>query len=75
MTDEFFQKMMDQAMEEMASGDQGWKSCDTNTLLLACFGHWSNRILKAITRPMWVFAGSLSGYIIWAIVKDIFDLT
>ena len=55
----FFMNMCREAMEELASGDKGWKQADTNTLLLACFGMLTNHLTHKIVRPLWLFAGSV----------------
>lgn len=70
----FFDTMMEQAMREVASGKDGWQTCDTNTLMLACFGHLSKSIVQSVTKPMWFFASTLAAGIIWLLISDIFNL-
>ncbi len=55
----FFMKMCKEAMDELASGEKGWKEAETNTLFLACFGMLANHLSHKIARPLWFFAGSI----------------
>lgn len=58
-------------MEELASGEKGWRDTDTNTLFLACFGILYNRLVHKLVRPLWWFAGSVSAGIITYIIMTI----
>jgi len=64
----FFMKMTKEAMEELASGEKGWKEAETNTLLMACFGMLTNHLTHKLVKPLWVFAGSVSTGVIGYIV-------
>lgn len=55
----FFVKMCKDAMNELASGEKGWREADTNTLLLACFGMLTNHLTSRIVKPLWFFAGTV----------------
>ena len=54
-----FDRMCKEAMEELASGDKGWKDVDPNTLLLACFGMLTNHLTHNLARPLWFFASTI----------------
>lgn len=56
---DFFQKMCKEAMNEIASGDKGWREVDSNTLILACFGMLTNHLSSKLVRPLWFAAGSI----------------
>ena len=63
-----FRKMCQEAIEEISSGEKGWKEVETNTLLMACFGMLTNHLMHDITRPLWfassaVFVGVV-GYLV-----------
>ena len=63
-----FRKMCQEAIDEISSGEKGWKEVETNTLLMACFGMLTNHLMHDITRPLWfassaVFVGVV-GYLI-----------
>ena len=62
--DDFFMKMCREAMEEIASGDVGWKDAHPNTLLLAAFGMLSNRLTSRIVKPLWFLASAVIAGII-----------
>lgn len=66
--DDFFMQMCDEAMSQIAKGDQGWKKADYNTLLLASFGMLCKHLSKKITKPLWFFASAVAtgvvGYLI-----------
>lgn len=63
-----FKRMCKEAIEEVSSGDVGWKEIPTNTLLMACFGMLTNHLTHNITRPLWFFASAIAvgviGYLI-----------
>ena len=61
---DFFQRMTKEAIEELASGEKGWRDADTNSLVLACFGMLYNHLAHKITKPLWFFAGSVFAGII-----------
>ena len=67
-----FRKMCQEAIEEISSGEKGWKEVETNTLLMACFGMLTNHLMHNITRPLWTAAGFIGagvvGYIIHLIL-------
>jgi len=70
--DDFFMRMCREAQEELASGNKGWKSVDTNTLFLACFGMMTNHLTHKLGKPLWFFASSIAagvmGYIVHLVV-------
>lgn len=66
---DFFKRMSKEAIEELASGEKGWKETDTNTLFLACFGMLYNHLTKSLARPLWFFAGSVFAGIITYIIS------
>ncbi len=70
--DDFFRRMYKEAIDELASGAKGWKSTDTNTLFLACFGMLYNHLTSSLARPLWFFAGSVAAGIVAAIIITIF---
>ena len=69
MENDFFAKMCKEAQYELASGEKGWKDCDTNTLLLACFGLLTNHLTHAITRPLWWAASAIGVGVIAYIIS------
>ena len=71
MANDFFQNMCKEALDEIASGEKGWKQAESNTLLLACFGLLTNHLTHKITRPLWFFASSVAAGVIAFIVKSI----
>ena len=71
MANDFFDRMCQEAQDEIASGEKGWKEADTNTLLLACFGLLTNHLTHKITRPFWFFASSVAAGVIALIVKSV----
>lgn len=58
-SNDFFMKMCKEAMNELASGEKGWREADTNTLLLACFGMLTNHLTSRIAKPLWFFASTI----------------
>jgi len=70
---DFFMRMCKEAAEELASGEEGWKKVDTNTLFLACFGMLSNHLIHNLARPMWFFAASVAAGVIGYIIHLIFS--
>ena len=71
-SNDFFMQMCKEAAEELASGQEGWKTVDTNTLILACFGMLSNHLIHNLARPMWFFATSVAAGVIGYILHLIF---
>ena len=71
MANDFFQNMCKEALDEISSGEKGWKEAETNTLLLACFGLLTNHLTHKITKPLWFFASSVAAGVIAFIVKSI----
>ena len=51
---DMFLRMAKEALEEMASGEKGWREMDTNVLILACCGILFNHLSHKITKPLWV---------------------
>ena len=59
MNNDFFLRMCKEAQEELAQGEKGWKECDPNVLIMACFGMFFNHMTHKIVRPLWWAAGSI----------------
>ena len=68
---DFFTRMYKEAIEDLASGEKGWKETDTNTLFLACFGMLYNHLTSALAKPLWFFAGSVFAGIITYIIISV----
>ena len=66
---DFFNRMTKEAIEELASGKCGWKEVTPNTLILACFGMLSSQLSSKLTKPLWLFAGSVTSGITWLVVR------
>jgi len=65
---DFFTRMCKEALEELAHGDKTWREIETNTLFLACVGMVMNHLTHRITRPLWLFAGSVfAALVAWVI--------
>ena len=73
MQNDFFARMCQEAQDEIASGEKGWKEADTNTLLLACFGLLTNHLTHNLARPLWWAAGMISAGVFTWIVMIILD--
>jgi len=58
-SNDFFMKMCKDAMDELASGEKGWRDADTNTLVLACFGMLTNHLTGRLVKPLWFFASTV----------------
>lgn len=70
MSNNFFTKMCQEAIEELASGKKGWRDTDTNTLFLACFGMLYNHLVSRLSKPLWFFAGSVfAGIVTYVIIS------
>jgi len=70
-SNDFFSRMTKEAIEELASGEKGWRETDTNTLFLACFGMLTNHLMHRLAKPLWWFAGAVSAGVIAYILKSI----
>lgn len=71
-TDYMFNKMVNEAMEEVAN--KGWKDADQNAVTLAAFGMLSKLVsnrMHTITRPFWWAAGAIGAAVITYIVMAI----
>lgn len=68
MENGLFTRMCREAMEELSSGDKGWKEVETNTLIMACFGILVNHLAHTITKPLWFASSAVTvgvvGYIV-----------
>jgi len=71
---EFFQKMVKEAIEDLASGEKGWREVATNTLILACFGMLINHLTSKLTKPLWFFSGCVAAGVIWLIVSKVLGI-
>ena len=71
---EFFQKMVKEAIEDLASGEKGWREADSNTLILACFGMLSNHLTRKLAKPLWFFSGCVAAGVIWLIVSKVLGI-
>ena len=71
---DFFRRMYKEAIDELASGEKGWKETDTNTLFLACFGMLANHLTHKVTRPLWLFASSVAMGVIVYIIINVFGI-
>ena len=71
----FFDRMCRDAIDELAKGEKGWKSADSNTLFLACFGMLNNHLSTRIVRPLWVFASSVLIGVVSFILLSVLGLT
>ena len=74
MENDFFQRMITEATEDLASGKKGWREADTNTLLLACFGMLSNHMMTRILKPLWFFASCVGAGVVWYVVSKVLGL-
>ncbi len=67
-----FHRMCKDALNELASGETGWKECDPNTLFLAAFGMLYNEMMHNLARPLWFFASAVAagviGYLVLAVL-------
>ncbi|GAJ01381.1 unnamed protein product [marine sediment metagenome] len=67
-SNDFFQRMCKEALEELTSGEKSWRDIETNTLFLACVGMVMGHLIHRITRPLWFFAGTVfCGLVGWGI--------
>lgn len=65
----FFERMTREAMDELASGEKGWRDADSNTLILAAFGMLSSSLSRKLARPLWWFAGTVGAGVVAYIVS------
>lgn len=70
----FFQRMTKEAMNDLASGEKGWRETDSNTLVLACFGMLYNHLTRKLARPLWFFAGTVAAGVIWLIISKVLGI-
>jgi len=73
-TNDFFHRMMKEAMEDLAHGETGWREVNSNILTLACFGMLYNHLTGKITKPLWFFAGAVAAGVIWFVVSKVIGL-
>jgi len=73
-SNDFFQRMTREAMEELAKGEKGWKETEPNTLVLACFGMLYNHLTTSLTRPLWFFAGTVATGVVWLVVSKVLGI-
>lgn len=59
MENDFFERMTKEALEDLASGEKGWREAETNTLVLACFGMLYNHLTTRLAKPLWFFASAV----------------
>ena len=74
-SDYMFNKMVSEAMEEVAH--KGWKEADNNAVTLASFGMLNKAIsnrMHTITRPFWWAAGAIGATAITYIMNVIIEL-
>ena len=71
---DFFQQMMRDAINELASGQKSWRDVEANTLILACFGMLTNHLTSRVVKPLWFFAGSVASGVIWLIVSGMMGI-
>jgi len=70
--DYMFNKMVSEAMEEVAN--KGWRDADHNAVTLASFGMLSKLVsnrMHSITRPFWWVAGAIGVAVITYVVSVI----
>ncbi len=73
--DYMFNKMVSEAMEEVAN--KGWKEADQNAVTLAAFGMLNKLIvnrLHTFAGPFYWAAGSIGAASLWYIVSSILGL-
>ena len=70
MANDFFLKMTKEAIEELASGEKGWREASPNTIIMAGFGMLFNHLASRLVKPLWWFAGTCStGLVAWVIFQ------
>jgi len=73
-SNDFFQRMTKEAMEELASGEKGWREANPNILTLACFGMLYNHLASKLSKPLWFFSGCIAAGVVWFIVSKILGI-
>jgi len=73
-SNDFFNRMTREAMEELAGGEKGWREVESNTLLLACFGMLYNHLGSRIVRPLWFAACTVAAGLIWLVVSKVLGI-
>lgn len=71
---DFFSSICRDAQNELASGKETWRTINTNTLLLACFGMLSDNLSSKLAKPLWVFASSVAIGIAVYVTKAVLHL-
>ncbi len=66
-----FERMCHEAIDELTSGEKGWKEIDQNTLMLACFGMMYNHMYHKLVKPMWVGASGICSAVIFYVVRGL----
>lgn len=69
---DFFHRMCEEAIDELANSKKGWRKMDTNVLVMACFGILTNHLMHKLSKPLWLFAGSISTGVAVYIVRLLF---
>ena len=69
MNNDIFERMGKEAIDELASGEKGWRDANPNVLLLACFHLLYNSLSHKLARPLWWFACSVFAAVIGLITK------
>ena len=70
----FFQRMTKEAMDDLAGGEKGWREADPNTLILACFGMLYNHFSHKVTKPLWFFVSVVAAGVIWMIISSVLGI-
>lgn len=70
-SDDFFNRMCKEALEELAHGNKTWREIETNTLFLACVGMVMGHLTHRITTPLWFFAGSVFAGVVGYLVTRV----
>jgi len=73
MENGMFARMCKEAAEELANGKSGWRECNPNVMMLACFHLLTNHLTSTLKRPIWFAASCLGGAAIVFIVKTFFE--
>lgn len=76
---DLFLRMCREAMDELASGDKGWRDAQPNTVTMACFGmiynhlsHKVEQVEKRIVKPLWGLAAAVACGVAAAILLNVF---
>ncbi|KKN70451.1 hypothetical protein LCGC14_0431460 [marine sediment metagenome] len=73
-SNDFFQRMTKEAMNELADGKKSWKEVSPNVLIMAVFGMLTNHLTHKLTKPMWFFASVVAAGVIWYVVSSILGI-